>query len=228
MARASRHSKSTAASPSSALGIKTKIALSLLLFWHIWAVLAEPMRFQTLASNGPSPITNALYQPVGPYAEFMYLTHGYAFFAPQPGPSHLMEVTIKQGDQVQTRRYPDLKLDQPRLFYHRHFMLSEFLNNLYRPLPPRDLVLTETERRGVEAEQRLYRTVRNSMLHHLSVAHGGAEITLDRVEHRMPGLPEFFEEKIHLDHPRLYQVLREDASTPPLGLPPPAFLYPKN
>lgn len=233
MARSSRHSPSVTAVPEAPakpsvvpLGALAKLALSAAIVWHLWGVIAEPMRFQTVASHGPSPITNAFYKPIGPYAEFMYLTHGYAFFAPQPGPSHLIEATTSGATGTQTRRYPDLARDQPRLFYHRHFMLSEFLNNLYRAAPPAGIVLNAEEREILAAESRIYRQVRESMKHHLSIRAGGAEVKLERVEHRMPGLPEFMQEGIKLDHPRLYETMREEANpTAPAGLPPPSFLF---
>ncbi len=52
-----------------------------------------------------------LRSTLGRYVDFMYLSHGYAFFAPNPGPSHLLECEIKSSAIVQntgneTKRQP--------------------------------------------------------------------------------------------------------------------------
>jgi len=59
----------------------------------------------------------------------LFLGHGYRFFAPDPGPSHLVEFEITSADgSVVSGRFPDRDDDAnslPRLQYHRWFMLSE-------------------------------------------------------------------------------------------------------
>ena len=62
------------------------------------------------------------------------LANGYRFFAPEPGPSHLIryEVTLPDGTRKEGF-FPDRAHHQPRLLYHRYFMLSEFVNTLDNP-----------------------------------------------------------------------------------------------
>lgn len=61
------------------------------------------------------------------YLECLYLNHGWHFFAPDPGPSHLLtfEWTDSSG-QTSELTWPNRDI-QPRLLYHRHLMLTEFV-----------------------------------------------------------------------------------------------------
>ena len=54
------------------------------------------------------------------------MRHGYRFFAPDPGPSHLIlyEVSLENGETA-SGRFPDQNVHRPRLLYHRFFMISE-------------------------------------------------------------------------------------------------------
>lgn len=83
------------------------------------------------------PVTNPiateeLTGPIGrllaPIHQALYLSHGYRFFAPDPGPSHLLIYRLHYPDgEVRERRFPDADRISPRLRYHRWFMLSETL-----------------------------------------------------------------------------------------------------
>ncbi len=190
-----------------------KLAASVFIVWHLWAVLAEPIRFQTRGPVQPSPAADLLYQPVGPYAEFIYLTHGYAFFAPDPGPNHLIDAKSlsTDGSILAERRYPDRKLDRPRLYYHRHFMISEFYNNLYRPPLPKEVEIEPEVRQAILAERAMYDRVKQSIQTHLATLNNADRVVLTRIEHRMPGLPEFVRERVKLTDKRLYQDLIDDA-----------------
>jgi hypothetical protein len=75
-----------------------KAICSVLIIVHLWAVLSRPIEFATQGPFGPSPSASLLRVPVRPYSQFMYLDHGYAFFAPDPGPSHLIEAEITRAD----------------------------------------------------------------------------------------------------------------------------------
>jgi hypothetical protein len=74
-----------------------------------------------------------------PYVEGMSLANGYRFFAPEPGPSHIVryELTFDDGS---TREgfFPSREANKPRLLYHRYFMMSEFLNTLENSGAPRE------------------------------------------------------------------------------------------
>ena len=93
-------------------------------------------------NDGPSPLqpplgpeaTPAPPQPPQPpwplnvYLDVAYLNHGYGFFAPDPGPSHLIHYTIEfDSGETLTGTFPDREAYWPRLRYHRHFMLAEQL-----------------------------------------------------------------------------------------------------
>jgi hypothetical protein len=103
-----------------------KIALSVLLAVHVMALVVCPWSIEG------SPIAQRLWRFYRPYVEVAFLNHGYHFFAPEPGPSHLVryELELPGGKQL-AGVIPNLAEEQPRLLYHRHFMLTEFLNMLY-------------------------------------------------------------------------------------------------
>lgn len=134
-----------------------KWLLGLVLF-HLLAVVAEPLFFYSRSDVQAGPEFLALRRGLGPYVDWMYLDHGYFFFAPNPGPSHL--VGIRDRSVV----FPDRKEQWPRLLYHRYFMLSEFYNSSFAPtaLDPQDM----TDRMFVarwEEDRRFYRTLQRSI-----------------------------------------------------------------
>ncbi len=54
-----------------------------------------------------------------------------------PPPSHLVRYKLEMPDgSMQNGVFPDLKTEQPRLFYHRHFMLTEKLMQFFDPEQP--------------------------------------------------------------------------------------------
>ncbi len=100
--------------------------VSILLMLHLTALIAAPM------AVAPSSVLSArcwrLFQP---YLEGAFLNHGYHFFAPEPGPSHLIRYELRMADgTVHEGVFPNLDEQKPRLLYHRHFMLTEFMNNM--------------------------------------------------------------------------------------------------
>jgi hypothetical protein len=207
-------------------GTRWRFLCSVLIIGHLWAIVGRPLDFATQGPNGSSPATGAFYAPVRGYAEFAYLNHGYAFFAPDPGPNHLLRVTVKAGNQeegdqgtARTATYPDRQQQWPRLLYHRHFMLTEFLHNLHQPPRIPDEVLRQSE---LAEDWRLrrarYEMIRDSMYRHLVETWGSEGLQMERVEHRLVGLPEYFEEGVKLDDPRLYTVLPDDPEAE-MGLP---------
>ena len=104
-----------------------RIFCSLVVVVHLLAVFAAPF-------SGPPPASmfaRVLGDFFQPYLRGMYLSHGYRFFAPDPGPSHLVryEVDTKTGGTIEGK-FPDLEQQWPRLLYHRYFMLSETLYSL--------------------------------------------------------------------------------------------------
>lgn len=103
-----------------------RAAVSLLVALHVAAVFVGPWAM---------PTTSQLGETVGrgmqPYLDVLALGNGYRFFAPEPGPSHLVRYEITQPDGTLLEgEFPNRNEHWPRLLYHRHFMLSEFLNTL--------------------------------------------------------------------------------------------------
>lgn len=107
-----------------------------------------------------------------PYLEVMNLNHGYHFFAPEPGPSHLVHYELRFDDgRVEQGIFPNVQQHQPRLRYHRHFMLSEFLNNLAID----------------DGRRELFDAVTQSYAEHLGHEHHAAEVKLSLRRHYVPG-----------------------------------------
>ncbi len=68
--------------------------MMILVALHALAVLAEPLRFFSQSDVQAAPEFLALRRITAPYSEWLYLDHGYFFFAPNPGPSHLVGARI--------------------------------------------------------------------------------------------------------------------------------------
>ena len=96
--------------------------VSVLLVFHLACVFIAP-----LAVVDPrSDIAALVYRPVSPWTQGLYLDHGYRFFAPEPGPSHIIQYEIVRSDGTNLQgHFPDRDQNWPRLLYHRWFMLSE-------------------------------------------------------------------------------------------------------
>lgn len=73
--------------------------------FHLLAVLAEPLHFFSRSEVQSSPEFAVLRRTLAPYVEWLYLDHGYFFFAPNPGPSHL----------VAASPVPDAASDAPQI-----------------------------------------------------------------------------------------------------------------
>ena len=99
-------------------------ALNAWLIMHLTAIFTAP------ATVGPSSqVSRDYWEMVGPYLQFLYLNHGFHYFAPQPGSSNLLRWSATRSDGTEvTGEFPNFDI-KPRLYYHRHFMLSEYLGN---------------------------------------------------------------------------------------------------
>lgn len=139
---------------------------SCLLILHLMAIVVAPM-----AVAPCSQLSLKLWQGFRPYLEVLYLNHGYHFFAPDPGPSHLVRYELRFEDgRLQEGVFPNKAQHKPRLLYHRHFMLSEFLNNLAID----------------ESRPELFRAMTQSYSEHLRHQHQAAEVTLHLRRHYLP------------------------------------------
>lgn len=164
-----------------------KCVVSVLVTVHVLAVFAFPFEFVTNTTGRPSEVSRAVTRVLDPYIDIMNLRNGYAFFAPEPGPSHLVRYRIEfdDGRPPLEQTFPDRNRHWPRLLYHRHFMLSEQLNAAYvSPVPPEGI-----DDRGKEA----YRKAReayvarwNAFERHLLHRYGGDSISMVRVRHEFP------------------------------------------
>lgn len=206
-----------------------KIVLSILVSVQLLAVFAEPFRFFTRSSQRAySPDAAVVRDFLSPYIDFAYLHHGYFFFAPNPGPSHLISARIGSAQpplQSEEILIPDKKQQWPRLYYHRHFMLSEFLHNLFTP-PEKPIEAErdiEIERQWKESRD-LYLSAKNSIENHLRTTYGTDTVEIRRIEHLLPNDIQVFVEHWPLDDKRLYVELPERLPTDPNPAPSPALL----
>ncbi|HUY36171.1 MAG TPA: hypothetical protein VMV69_25760 [Pirellulales bacterium] len=174
---------------------RVRAAVSVLVALHVVALLVGPL------SVPDSIVGRFLGQFYRPYLEIAYLNHGYKFFGPDPGPSHLVRYELELADGSRLKGiFPDRAEHWPRLLYHRHFMLSEFVMALSRPGDPG----LPWEKQPLSQGQRVYA---RSYAHHLLEKHQGNRVTLYFVEHLIPSPKEVLD-GMKLDDPRLYRTLK--------------------
>jgi hypothetical protein len=116
--------------PAPGLSPTVKLLASLAIAFHLLAVFVGPWAVPPFGSQ----LARLFSDCIGPYVQAGYLNNGYRFFAPEPGPGHLIryEITTRDGRQVEGS-FPDSRTEKPRLLYHRYFMMSEFLNGMSNP-----------------------------------------------------------------------------------------------
>src|SRR5262249_4297291 len=147
-------------------------AVNLWLVFHVSAIIVAP------ASISPSSdLIRSAWNVFRPYLQFLYLNHGYHFFAPEPGERTLLAFVAERPDgSVLRARIPDRRI-VPRLLYHRHFMLTEHMIQS----PP-------------ELQQQWY----GSYATHLCRAHGATRVSLTRQTHFLPTM-EMVRDGVRLD-----------------------------
>lgn len=181
--------------------------ISLGIIFHLAAVILPPLAYQSDGPSGVSPIIQTATAPVRPYGEFLHLNRGYAFFAPDPGPSHLFQIARLNEENLPEEEwlYPSLDHQWPRLSYHRHFMLAEYLNRIHRPVDfPEGL--DQSIIADLQLERRRYEHVRRSMIEKMRKELSHENIALRRIEHALL-LPQDYLSGIQIDDRRTYQVL---------------------
>ncbi len=158
-----------------------KLLVSGLICFHLTAMLICP-----LATPPSSDLFGTIWSKLQWYTEPLYMNHGYRFFAPDPGPSHLVryEVELDNGEKVEAEM-PNLDRHWPRLLYHRHFMLTERLGNGPLESP---------------AMQGMIR----SYAQHLYALHDAQRVKLYLRRHFIP-FPEQISKGMKLNDPSLYQ-----------------------
>ncbi|MEC9092482.1 MAG: hypothetical protein VX438_07250, partial [Planctomycetota bacterium] len=100
----------------------TKWVLSVIAIGHLSIVFTSPWALPQPSSQ----LARTVNDWTSPISNLLYMQHGYRFFAPDPGPSHLIVYEITQADgSVIKGTFPDRQVHRPRLLYHRFFMISE-------------------------------------------------------------------------------------------------------
>lgn len=190
----------------------TRRLVTALLVFHLLAVMVPPLQLATTSSPVmTSPFVERVSWIFQPYDDAMFLNHGYAFFAPNPGSSFLLRAHLEfdDGRMPMVIDLPDVDRQTPRLLYHRYFMLSEHFNGAYpgvaEPVDtPPELI------RQWRAAQDEYQRREESIISHLKHRYGAVQVRLERREHRLPTTFEFFEENVPLDSPESYRVLDDE------------------
>jgi hypothetical protein len=104
-----------------------------LLRWciNVWVVLHFSAILAAAGNIGPTPgYVMAVWDLFHPYLEALFLNHGYAFFAPEPSPSTLMDFTATRPDgSIVEGRLPDPGI-RPGLLYQRTLLLTEHIGVL--------------------------------------------------------------------------------------------------
>jgi hypothetical protein len=100
------------------------VLVTILLVWHLTGVALAPM---SLPPSSQLVVDIVQRPPMQWYLDLLYLNHGYHFFAPDPGPGHLVryEVFNDRGGVIEQGEFPNPKEYWPRLYYHRYFMLAD-------------------------------------------------------------------------------------------------------
>jgi hypothetical protein len=157
---------------------RVRAGVSVLLALHLTAVIVGPWAFAPQRSL----LAASFYRPLAPYIQGAGLDNGYRFFAPQPTPSHLLryELACRDGRKV-GGTLPDRRQQWPRLRYHRHLMLAEFLH-MVSAVPA-----SERERPG---RRRLTTAIAAAYARQIAAVCAATEVTLHLRTHRLPSAAE--------------------------------------
>lgn len=196
----------TATGPSRSWSAQRRGLASILLVAHLSAVFVAPWSSPPPASD----LSRKVAAWFTPYLHVAYLNHGYRFFAPDPGPSHLVRYELELPDgSVRRGRFPDPEKLWPRLFYHRYLMLSETVWNVTEPFaerPPGGF-RNAAERQAFEAEKGRGVVLLNSIARDLIRRHGARRAILYSQVHFIP-TPWDLQGGLRLDDKSLYQERR--------------------
>lgn len=200
---------------------------------HMLGVLAEPLRFFSRSEVAVAPDFELLADTMQTYSQWLYLDHGYFFFAPNPGPGRLIQCSVQpeggaddlptsqdlqiQVDAAAVTTLPDKLSQRPRLLYHRYLMLAEFYNSRFAPSQ-----ISAESRKDPEYAARwaqdfdMYKRLQASMTKSLKHKSGTSNITLRRIERSLPTPYMVLHEKVQLNDPRLVDILPESFPEPTL------------
>lgn len=184
----------------------TRRLITALLVFHLIAVVIPPLQLATTSSPiMSSPFVDRISWVFRPYDDALFLNHGYAFFAPNPGSNFLLRARLEftDGRPAQWVSLPDVERQAPRLMYHRHFMLSEHFHGADPGAIPADA--SPAARGRWRAMREVFLRREQAIIEHLKQKYGASEVTIERWEHRPPTTYEYFQEGVPLDSPRLYR-----------------------
>jgi hypothetical protein len=179
-----------------------RVIITLALLFHLTAIIAAPW-------SGPEPagpLSSEIVKPFREYLDITYSGHGYRFFAPAPGPGHIVRYKLTFADgTTREDEFPNRHIEWPRLFYHRHFMLAEKLNGLFDAEEPGRDAPPEA-RAEWQAIRKIFETTAQSYAMHLLETTGAKEVDVQLVRHNLP-FPDQVERGMKLTDARNYQVL---------------------
>jgi hypothetical protein len=151
-----------------------RLVVSAIVAVHVAAVFIGPFAMPPQTSELAGSIAGVFK----PYVEILGLANGYRFFAPEPGPSHLIRYEIVAADGTRHEGlFPDRARHQPRLLYHRYFMLTEFVNTLGPPEP-------------MEKPSAYFQAYAKAYAEHLADEYDARSVKLYLVRHYVPRMKE--------------------------------------
>lgn len=191
--------------------------ISIVLAFHVFAVVVGPWSAPPPASS----LSGLVASWLSPYLFSLHINHGYRFFAPNPGPSHLVRYEVTQGEeQLAEGSFPSRQTNWPRLMYHRYFMTSESMYGLSERVlnppeaPPKpaegELIdpLVQDEYAAIlvayEREKKKSTLLADGIARQWQAAHPGADVRLWVVEHGIAA-PRAVEQGMPLSDPSLYR-----------------------
>lgn len=208
-ARPGSQGRAGAARPRRVLTAWQKRVISGVILLHLVGVVAGP-----LAAPPSSELFSKLWDKMQWYVEPMFLNHGYRFFGPDPGPSHLVEWEVELPDGSTLKGdFPNLNDQQPRLFYHRHFMLSERLQAFPDTRQSPGALWMAGAIGGLSTEGGLIdlpgdpaiNALARSYARHLYHKHGAKRVRLTLVRHLIPEPDWVVRDGMKLNDPELYR-----------------------
>lgn len=214
--------------------------------FHLVAVFAEPFHFFSRSPVQSGADAEFLRRATRPYAQFMFLDHGYFFFAPNPGPGHLLRVMADDAplpipvDRFRVNPHegvllPDRNRDKPRLVYHRYLMFADFVNARFTPaeLAPelaKDPYIQKSWSRDRAIYTQLVRAVSDKVKRETQQPY----VRVDRLEREIPDRLSTLQQQVRISDPRWIQILPESPEPtregnpavvpePETGAPPPSL-----
>ncbi|MCU0711511.1 MAG: hypothetical protein MUC43_05595 [Pirellula sp.] len=205
-----------------------------LIGFHLIAVFAEPFHFFSRSPVQSGADADLLRNVTRPYAQFMFLDHGYFFFAPNPGPGHLLRVMTDDAplqfplpqerfnvNPYDGMLFPDRNRHKPRLLYHRYLMFAEFFNSRFAPpdLDP-ELAKDSLIKKSWTNDRAIYTSLVRAVSENVKQETKKPFARVDRLEREIPDRISTLQQKVRISDPRWIQILPEaPVPTPEAPMP---------